>query len=193
MDSRLDVLIPLSKKGKHAGKYTAIVSSEDANLAELNWRVKIDTSTLRYAHRGHRDSTGKIIEISLHRAVMERMLNRPLERRELVDHKDGNGLNCARGNLRMATTSQNTMNSRMPITNTSGYKGVTWHKGEKKWVAQIKINGKLIQMGYFNTPELAHEAYCRKADELFGEFANYGTRLNTAAAQADGESEGGEG
>jgi hypothetical protein len=91
-----------------------------------------------------------------------------------VDHKDGNGVNNKFKNLRSATTPQNRANSRKSVKNTSGFKGVSFYVGRGKWVAEIQFNGKRKRLGYFDTPEEAHKAYCVAADKVHGEFANYG-------------------
>lgn len=62
-------------------------------------------------------------------------------------------------NCRWADRHTQVVNRRMFHNNKSGYKGVSWHKGVKKWVAQIRIGGKKLHLGYFDTPELAHESY----------------------------------
>ena len=93
---------------------------------------------------------------------------------EQIDHIDGNRANNAIENLRPATNSQNQQNRAKQKTNTSGYKGVHWRKDAGKWQAQIAINGKRKHLGYFDTAEQAHEAYCKTAIELHGEFANFG-------------------
>lgn len=90
-----------------------------------------------------------------------------------IDHKDGNGLNNKWSNLRMATRAQNSMNSKRYSNNLSGYKGVTLFMG-KYWMSRIKVNGKQTFLGYFKTAEAAHTAYCKAAQELHGEFANFG-------------------
>ena len=41
----------------------------------------------------------------------------------------------------------------------SGYRGVYWHKGSKKWQAQIRVNNKLFSLGYFDDPRDASKAY----------------------------------
>lgn len=88
-----------------------------------------------------------------------------------IDHKDRNRDNNRLDNLRAATNSQNSANSKRPIHNTSGLKGVTWHKQRQKWASQIRKNGKNMHLGLFETPEAAHEAYKQAANDNFGEFA----------------------
>lgn len=92
----------------------------------------------------------------------------------LVDHRDNNGLNNQKYNLRSATNSQNQMNRKIKTTsNNSGYKGVTAYRNGK-WRASTKINQKNIHLGYFDTKEQAAIAYNTFAKENFREFA----RLN---------------
>lgn len=92
---------------------------------------------------------------------------------KIIDHIDGNKLNNKIENLRQCTTNQNAYNSKKPITNTSGFKGVSWHKNRKTWQASIRVNAKLKYLGSFDTPELAHEAYKKSALDLHGEFARF--------------------
>lgn len=74
-------------------------------------------------------------------------------------------------NLRECTVSQNLANSKIPKNNTSGFKGVTWYKRDKKWKAQIMFRGKHINIGRYKEKNAAAMAYNDKALELFGEFA----------------------
>jgi hypothetical protein len=64
-----------------------------------------------------------------------------------------------------------TANQGTRKTNTSGFKGVSWYARTGKWNAQVCHQRKYYNLGYFDTPEEAHEAYKVKALELFGEFA----------------------
>ncbi len=165
----MTVTIPLSKTGKHAGKYDAIVSDEDKDLAELNWCVSVVAKTgsqyaMRKVQKGH---------ILLHRVIMERILGRTLGKDEMVDHIDMNGINCIRENLRLATNAQNGANRPAPKNNKSGYKGVRWHKKAKKWIAQITANGKNRHLGTFDSAEDAYKAYCEAAAKYHGEFASW--------------------
>lgn len=91
-----------------------------------------------------------------------------------VDHIDGNPLNNRRSNLRICTYFQNNCNKGKQPTNTSGYKGVYFHKQMKKWQAQIMVKGRNIYLGLFESAEEAHEVYCLAAVMLHGEFANLG-------------------
>jgi hypothetical protein len=74
-------------------------------------------------------------------------------------------------NLRVATYSQNMGNRCAPRTNTSGYKGVSWSKGMGMWWAQITVDGRHRNLGYYHDPALAHAAYVSAANRLHGEFA----------------------
>jgi hypothetical protein len=88
-----------------------------------------------------------------------------------LDHVDGDGLNNCRGDLRVSTTSQNHANRRRNRNNTSGFKGVTWNKRWKKWVAQIEVAGQNLYLNGFDDPRDAARAYNEAALEHFGEFA----------------------
>ena len=92
---------------------------------------------------------------------------------EEIDHIDGNGLNNDIENLRAATRSQNCRNKGAQKNNTSGFKGVSWQKRDKKWQAQIKLDGKAHHLGRFDTLEAAHEAYKAAATKLHKEFARF--------------------
>lgn len=89
----------------------------------------------------------------------------------VVDHKDRNRLNNQRDNLRAATQSQNNCNRGKPKNNTSGYKGVFFHKHRRKWYSQIMVDRKLTFLGYFVTKEDAAYAYDQAALKMHGEFA----------------------
>jgi hypothetical protein len=90
-----------------------------------------------------------------------------------LDHKnmckDDNRID----NLRACSHAQNQQNKPKNKNNTSGRKGVSWHAKTNKWRATITHKSKQIYLGLFDDIELAFSAYKAKADELYGEFANY--------------------
>lgn len=92
----------------------------------------------------------------------------------IVDHINNNILDNRIENLRLCTVTENSQNRGASSSNTSGFKGVTWSKKSNKWQAQIRSNNKSIWLGYHDTPELAHSAYCIASTELHGEYANHG-------------------
>jgi hypothetical protein len=151
------IRVPLTQ-----GKF-ALVNPEDADLLHLKWYAR-KSSNGYYALR---QSKG------MHRVILERVLGRALKYGEYVDHIDRDTLNNQRGNLRLASMSQNLQNSKAPTRNTSGYKGVHWVKNNKKWRAQIRVNGHAIHLGLFDDPLDAHNAYCVAAKNYFGEFSRF--------------------
>jgi hypothetical protein len=89
----------------------------------------------------------------------------------MIDHKNHNGLDCRKCNLRIASNAQNQWNQRLRKDNTTGYKGVTYNKKNCYYSARIKINNKLLYLGSYSDKNDAAIAYNKKATELFGEFA----------------------
>jgi hypothetical protein len=153
------VIIHLSKE------LQAVVDAVDAELANNNWSSSWRNNGY-YACRTVRKRT-----VFLHRIVAERAgLNIVgLE----VDHKDGNPLNCRRGNLRAATREQNARNMKLSRANTSGAKGVR-RKSPNRWSARIHANGREHHLGSFLSREEAAEAYRKASAELHGEFGKTG-------------------
>lgn len=90
-----------------------------------------------------------------------------------VDHIDGDPANNAIENLRLASSSQQKQNKSVQSNNRSGLKGAYFHacRTGLKWRSQIKVGGRVIFLGYFQSAQEAHEAYGRAAVEHFGEFA----------------------
>lgn len=87
-----------------------------------------------------------------------------------IDHINGVRHDNRFSNLRVASNAQNMHNIGKYENNTSGYKGVSWHKAAQKWCAQIKVNGKRIYLGIYESAELAHKAYQDFALKVHGEF-----------------------
>lgn len=143
----------------------AIVDDEDYEaVSKHRWSVAKSRNTY-YAITGIKVEK-RWTTIRLHRFILSP------KSYEKVDHIDTNGLNNIRSNLRICDNSQNACNCQLPRSNTSGYKGVSLFKPNGKWVASIKKSRKRKFLGYFSSPEEAHEAYKAAAKILHGEFCN---------------------
>jgi len=88
-----------------------------------------------------------------------------------IDHEDNVKANNRWANLRPANHQQNVLNAKKASNNTSGFKGVSWHKKAKKWSAYIILNGKKRHLGLHEKAEDAHQAYMRAAIAAQPEFA----------------------
>jgi len=89
-----------------------------------------------------------------------------------VDHKDRNGLNNQRNNLRLATHKQNMANRSRHKGSVSKYLGVHWRKDRSRWLACITKDGVPCVLGSFKSEIDAAIAYNKAATRLHGEFAN---------------------
>lgn len=89
----------------------------------------------------------------------------------LIDHKNGDGTDNRIDNLRESTFTENHANRKHQGQNASGLKGAFFHKRANRWTSRIGVNGKLLHLGMFDTPEDAHAAYVAAAEKHFGEFA----------------------
>ena len=151
----------------------AIVDRDDADLAELRWRLHSEG----YAERSRLAALEQLHGASrfLHRTILSRMIGRGLLQVEQCDHISGDRLDNRRANLRTATHGQN-------VVNRSGrgeslFLGV--HRDRRWWRAQIRPlgsgrHGRKMQLGAYATEEDAARAYDRAAREHHGEYA----RLN---------------
>ena len=83
-----------------------------------------------------------------------------------IDHININPLDNRIENLRVVNHSINTRNRNKQKNCSSQYKGVSWHKRDSKWFAQIRIDGKLKHLGYFTNEEEAYECYKKVYDEI---------------------------
>ena len=149
------VRVPISK-----GKYFALVDAADADLvlAAGPWRRVGTTGSLPiyYAKGGPYGY--------MHRLVMA------APKGGIVDHINGDGLDNRRGNLRLATKSQNRIHRVTPRRGSkSGYLGVSQHKN--RWRAIAHCQGVRHDLGLFEDPIEAALAYDRAARQLHGDFA----------------------
>lgn len=87
----------------------------------------------------------------------------------LVDHEDGDPLNCTRANMREATDGQNSYNRRKGVRASSRYKGVC--RKRDRWQANIKAGAERLYLGTYLSEVAAALAYDAEARRLHGEFA----------------------
>ncbi len=149
-----------------------LVDDEDyERLTKYRWY-----STNGYAQR-YNGGNRKPFLIRMNREIMEHY-GHNIEGLK-VDHKDLNGLNNTKLNLRKATHPQNLWNRPKPPNNTSGYKGVSWHKKGEFYVAYITANKKRIRLGCYDDSIEAAKAYDKAAIKLHGEFARLNFPIGT--------------
>lgn len=89
-----------------------------------------------------------------------------------IDHVDCNPSNNSWANLREATPSENRMNTKIRRDNKSGFKGVSWDRLNKKWVARVRcpLTKKYINCGRYDMASEAKIAYDERAKVLHGDF-----------------------
>lgn len=147
----------------------ALVDDIDADLAELKWFAVYNHCINGYYAARNVIVNGRRSTVGMHRIVLARMLGRELLRNELTDHVKHNTLDNRRSELRLASPTQNSSNSRHVVGKT-GYRGAYYLNGGK-YRAQIAHNNTLIHIGCYDTLLEAAMAYDEKAIELKGEFA----------------------
>ncbi len=148
----------------------AIVDDEDYEwLMQWKWTIDKRNHTF-YAIRRSSCKLGKR-KIFMHREILGLTKGDGKQ----TDHKNHNGLDNRRINIRICTGSQNQHNQKKQKGN-SKYKGVCWNKYKKKWQAQIEHNNQCFYLGSFLKEIDAAKAYDKKARKLNGEFAclNFG-------------------
>ena len=109
---------------------------------------------------------GKRVHLKMHRMILGLELGDGIH----GDHINGNRLDNQRKNLRRCTKAENNRNRPRQSNNTTGYKGVSRVSGTDKYRAQIKVNGKKVSLGRFDTAQEAYEKYCEAASQYHGEF-----------------------
>lgn len=139
------------------GQVALVDDSDYDMLMQYKWVAKQSGSTY-YAVTYNKHRTPR--RIRMHNLIL------PIKEGYVIDHKDRNGCNNQRDNLRYASHQLNGYNSKTPTHNTSGFRGVNFHKG--RYRATIKVKGKHLHIGYYDSLESASSAYQEKLNELVG-------------------------
>lgn len=161
------VRIPLSSR-KYPGLFALVDEVDVARVRERTWFVharRRGSGLAFYAYTATR-AGGKQKNVLLHRFIMESP-----EGVE-VDHRNGDGLDCRRSNMRHATRAQNMRNR--PPKHGRAFKGVYYESRRAHWIAYLVVDRRRVHLGSYATEEEAARAYDDAAREHFGEFA----RLN---------------
>jgi len=146
----------------------ALVDDEDYDyLNQYKWYAKLGRGDNFYAYRNVRVN-GKYTLIAMHQEIMGTHGNKL---KKIIDHIDHDTLNNQKSNMRICDVKRNTWNARVYSSNTSGFKGVHWHKKCQKYIARVRIDKETHYLGLFETAIEAAKAYNAKALELHGEFA----------------------
>ena len=140
----------------------AIVDAEDYEwLNQHKWHV------LKHGRTEYAGSYQDGKYIKMHRVLLSAPAGL------VVDHRDGNGLNNRKSNLRLCTHQENIYNQRPRLGAKSRFRGVCWHKRRRRYEARIQKEGKRYSLGSFADEIEAAVVYDIKAMELFGEFAYF--------------------
>jgi hypothetical protein len=189
----------LSGRQADAAEYVRSLLSYNPETGELRWRV----SRARTAKKGNlagcrstANGGGLIVTVDGqgYRAthLIWLIVEGYMPDHE-IDHENGDSFDNRWRNLREATHMQNCWNRKRRSTNTSGYTGVSWHKGrwvpgysrgtQRRcadswhpgcWQARIQVDGRTIHLGEFDTAEEAAVVYEAAARQHFGEFYRVG-------------------
>lgn len=154
------VQVPISR-----GYFVTIDKDDYERVTQWKWTA-LPTQWTVYARRNVKKN-GKQHSLYLHRFIMGDPEG--LE----VDHRDCNGLNNSKSNLRVANDSQQNCNQRIQKRSYSGIKGVGWNKTRGKWQAYIGLGQKTRHLGFYNTKEEAAAARATAANILHRDFVRH--------------------
>lgn len=158
-------LIPLTN-----GIYAIVSAEKYEEYSRWHWFAKYYPRQGCYYAARHvaKEYPGRVVY--MHRQVLGLQYGDPLigDHIDTISTTDNSDLN-----LRIANYTESQTNQGRRRDNTSGYKGVSFGKAKGKWVAQITVYGKYYFLGYYDTPQEAHAAYCEAATRLHGAFARF--------------------
>ena len=150
------------------GKVALVDDADYEFLNQWKWHAGTQGSLYTfYAIRQLSVAGGKQRHELMHRLILGL---KPSDKRQ-CDHRDRNGLNNQRSNLRACTRTQNQQSSRKRTGSTSRYKGVCWDSNGGKWRSQVYVKKRQIHLGCFVSETDAARAYDAAALRYYGSFA----------------------
>lgn len=139
--------------------FSALVDDEDfVFLARFKWYANVQKAP------------GKVYaatDVGRRRIYMHQLL---IPRARMVDHRNRNGLDNQKHNLRECSKAENAVNAKLNSNSSSGVKGASWHKAAGKWMAHAGFNGRQVYLGLHATKEEAGNAYTEFMKSKFGDF-----------------------
>lgn len=177
----------LVKRITLGGGKVALVDDRDyALVEEYAWFAHTTPSGKVYARHDVVDRLGRRRHLLMHRLILDP------PKGMTTDHRDGNGLNNRRRNLRPATMQQN-IRAKGPAKHTSRYKGVSWDRKSRKWRSQIEVGRRKAKwLGLFASQRKAALAYDRAARRHFGRFAYQNLKADRQTPHRGMKASGGE-
>lgn len=143
-------------------KQTVVDDEDFEKLNKRKWRLGKHNYVM---------SGGAYNSVYIHRVILglsDKPNRNNKNKRIVVDHINNNPLDNLRSNLRVIDENFNPANKQMRKTNKWGYKGVYYNKKCKRFIAEIRKDGKKYQLGSFLDAKSAGMAYNKKAIELYG-------------------------
>lgn len=148
-----------------------LIDDEDRDIL-----LKYHISTMKPKNSYTRYVVCTNLQTTKYEGLLHRKLLNIKDRKILIDHEDGNGLNCCKENLRICNSSENQQNRRLTKLKNE-VKGLQFREDRGYWVAKITINNKQIALGAFHLKEDAIIARLKAETIYFGEFNGNGTEI----------------
>lgn len=147
----------------------------DPDTGDLRWKMKISRKVVVGAIAGTLNKKQNRWQIQIGGVIYKTArivyyMHTGIEPLGEIDHKNNNPSDNRFDNLRDSTHSQNNMNKKVQSNNTSGFKGVSYHKTRGEFIAYAKLNGKTHYAGWHKTAESAGKAARELREKLHGGF-----------------------
>lgn len=131
--------------------FVAKIDNRDRAIRRHRWHAVVRRCTVYAGRMATVDGKRTLI-------LMHRQIAGTTDPTIPVDHKDGDGLNNRRRNLRISSARQNARNTVSRAGSTSRFLGVCWDASRKRWRAEIRIEGRKLALGRHHTEEGANAA-----------------------------------